>query len=339
MDTLSARLREKLKELDEAHREKCNSVAKVDGIIRQLTTSITALPMQQSRLKKHLTDLGNTQQKITQEIAQLIEAEQALSAREVEATPRLEMRKELLRELGNENVDDTFDISTAEIRRQQVALAERRIELEQKHATIETEKGEVTVLLTDETMTKTREALQTELNAKIEEQKVLNTLRKQALETLTECQRLVEDLEERVTLQKYAENNGLALETDTTDELIRVCRTHQEKIAKKNAAVDGPSLVKSAKSLAKSTGKTTRRRRRYSYSSSSDDEDTSSSTEPYSETCDCSACHPMDNSMYRDQVLEYHRRQDGLTIAGARNSRAPITLRREHGENGWCGHW
>lgn len=49
---------------------------------------------------------------------------------------------------------------------------------------------------------------------------------------------MIEDLEERKTLEQYAKNNGLALINNTTDELIKVCRTHQEQISLKNASVD-----------------------------------------------------------------------------------------------------
>lgn len=89
-----------------------------------------------------------------------------------------------------------------------------------------------------EALARSRQALQSSLNTKVEEKRVLDTIRLNALASLTECQRLVEDLEERETLEHYAKSNGLTLELGTTDELIQICRTHQEKIALKNAQAD-----------------------------------------------------------------------------------------------------
>jgi len=342
---LNQRLRDKLKQLDADHREKCNQVVKVDAQIREITASITALPMQHNHLKKYHSEIENTQRNIQVQFDQLAEKEAELESKELEGSSRRDLRKGILQEVCESGVDveDTFDIRTAEIRRQRALIEDLRRDLQKQQAEIVTKKEEVIQLMSDETLNKTRETLQANLKEKVEEQKVLNILRKQALETLTECQRLVEDLEERETLQKYAKNNGLLLETDTTDELIRVCRTHQEKIAAKNAAVDASNRSFTT-SRSKKSSRARRRQpsRKSSYQSSrSSRSRSSSSTGSYSitrsETCDCSECRR--NYRNYDRIQEFNRRQEGLTIAGARNSRRPLTLLEEHDLNGWCGHW
>jgi hypothetical protein len=156
------------------------------------------------------------------------------------------LRQRILAEVCQANeqdiVKDGIDVQTAEIRRKIKSSEIARVEILSKMSDVQQEILRATSL-TVETVNSVRNKLETQLDEKLQLQKSIQKSRTAARLLVEECQRLLEDLEERHVLEAYAKNNGLVLEGNSTDELIRVCRTHQEKIIAKNAAVDGSRRI------------------------------------------------------------------------------------------------
>lgn len=325
--SLAYRLRQKLRELNQAHQECVSEQAAVDQKIRDITEQITSLPRKQAQLQHEIEALLALNVELQATIDTLDQKMSELKAHEQEqiVTHRA-IRQEILSNVCQADetdiVEDGLDVKTAEIRRFILAGADQLSALSNKKAEIAGKIEELREMSTVERIAASRDQLQADLDLQLEEQKQVTQRRNVARVTLEECQRILEDLEERYTLEMYAKKNGLVLEGNSTDELIRVCRTHQEKIAAKNAAVDNvrPTPL-------------------HHDESSSDDDDHFSTT---SGDCSCSECvrsvSSVDSVRYF-RVQEALRRQDGLTVAGAINNKMRRQTRQEHGENGWCQHW
>jgi hypothetical protein len=225
-----------------------------------------------TEITRFLTELGD-------DLRHLDLSDQQLALQEQESQSRESIRREILAGLSlpGESIDDTFDVRTAEIRRRRLLLAEQRLKVQADIAEGQRKMLEIDTITSPEKIAEARHELQRNLSSLLEEQKALETLRRAALDQLTECQRMVEDMEERQLLIEYAQKVGLVLTSNSTDELIRVCRTHQEKIAAKNAAVDGDNPP----------SKRSRRRRTSRSTSSSDEEEVYLSM---SGDCTCSRC-------------------------------------------------
>jgi len=318
--SLTHRLRQKLRELNHAHQVCVKEQAEVDQKIRKITESITALPIRQTQMQSVVHELLHKDDGLEAKLSTLDQELEALRAKEKENSHhdiRLKILSEVCLVEEKDIIEDGLDVKVAEIRRLIAALEEQRATVLSQRAEIQVKIAAARESCTAESIAAEREQLQTALDQELSRQKQIAANRTTARNTMEECQRLLEDLEERQTLLTYAEKNGLTLETKTTDELIRVCRTHQEKIAAKNAAVDARS---------------------YESSTSSDESD---EEESYS-TCHCSECQRQGSSVdsvHYFRVLEARRRQDGLTVAGALNTKQRRQTRQEHGSNGWCQHW
>jgi len=341
--SLSHRLRQKLRELSEEHQRRVKEHAQMSQEIQKLTEEIKLLPQKHdqvqhkiARLTQKVEILRAENEMLDRKIAELEST--AAQTRKVHHDIRQQILTDVCQDDENDIVEDTLDVKTAEIRRQIGIAKTCQRELGETRAEIYGQLTDLNRLLAPETLAKDRERLQAQLDEKLQLQKTLAENRDASRLTMHECQRLLDDLEERQTLETYAKNNGLVLDNNSTDELIRVCRTHQEKIAAKNAAVDAENPAVAHNNIPSHH----HHHHHEDANSDSSDDDRSITETP----CDCSHClglessdRPSVDSVHYFRVQEAVRRQDGLTVAGSVNTKQRRQTRQEHGENGWCQHW
>jgi chromosome segregation ATPase len=345
--SLDFRLRQKLRELNETHQKTIKNYNQVNQEINKITEEKTALPLRQVHVEQEIGDLTRKAATLQKEIDNLEQEIVEWKNKEINTIEaHRPLRQQILTEICQDDekdiVEDTIDVKVAEIRRQIKKRTELRQEGERKRSEISAQMTELEQLITPEKLLAAKENLQTRLEEKLQEQKKMADARETAGCTLHECQKLLDDLQERQTLETYAKENGLSLKEKTsTTELIQVCRTHQEKIAAKNAAVDSDNPLMNRPPNAHPHTRPPPplpNHQEISVSDESDNEHHSSL-----ETCDCSHCREWSttsmDSVHYFRVQEANRRQDGLTVAGAINTRQRRQTRQEHGENGWCNHW
>lgn len=358
--SLDQRLRQKLRELNEAHQKQVNQQTVIDGEIFRIRSELSALPNRQNRVKHEIADLRALETKLQAEMKVTMEHLEGWKERERIRVAHCDVRRSILEDVcqieESELVSDGIDVQTAEIRRQISLVEEKRIEIFNQLSGIYAKLNELDQAMTIEMIAEEKAKLEALLVEKLAVQKSIESNRNEANERVQECQRLLDDLHERQILEEYAKNNGLVLEGTSTDELIRVCRTHQEKIAAKNAAVDAsnpkfqsrPSVVipvvRSPYYYHDVKVDGNEKYEGYHHIDSLDESDTHGSLS--SATCNCEDCQreamrhlsvSLGAQYVRRQELQ--RRENGLTVAGSLNSKRQLQTRQEHGENGWCQHW
>lgn len=350
---LDQRLKEKLRQLDQAHRDKCNQVTQLDNEIREVTREINEIPLKQRQGQRLIEKLEQELRGVEATLTRMDEQQGQLDALEKDATSKRDIRGEILSQVCTSDesslVEDGLDVKVAELRRLKSLLSVKQSELVEAKRELVEKTNEIRDQMTDQALMDEMAKLKETLREKVAQQQALNTLRKNALDALTECQRLIDDLAERETLLRYAKENGLVLKGDTTDELILVCRTHQEKIAKKNAEADencfirpdGPGKVKP----------TTRSTSDESEDTTSDHSLTSSSAEDENDQseCKCPDCQRRLALRHHHQQVSGRRppyptmnrpsrpgRPNGFTSVAAFRPRGTATRRDYASENGWC---
>lgn len=236
------KLRKKLNQLDLDHRSLCNEVQQIATKIEQERRSLRDIPKRVEKLQSIAKIMENGLRDIEYQSNNVESQIEALKSTENEGLSRTKIRKDILHEVCTDAefqvVSDGVDVKTSEVRRRISALQEKLASLQSEYQEMMRKMSDVRSMLKPESLQQATTEINQRVNALEKERYDKNVECKNALCSVRECQRLIEDLEERETLIAYAQKNGLTLLTGTTDELISVCRTHQEKIAEKNRLVD-----------------------------------------------------------------------------------------------------
>jgi hypothetical protein len=198
-----------------------------------------------SRIEKLLTYAKSIEQNLAdleQDIGDKEHDLQSFLEAEREGLTRTKIRKDLLQEVCNDQefcaVSDGVDVKTSEIRRRIAMLQGIIQKMNDEYTEMMNKLQEIRSMLKPQALEQASAEIQQRIRQLEQERAQKNQECTKALYNVRECQRLIEDLEERETLLSYAKKNGLTLVTASTDELILVCRNHQEKIAEKNRRVD-----------------------------------------------------------------------------------------------------
>lgn len=243
--SLSERLYNKLSELDATYRNLSEEINKVDAKIIEEQKKLQELPRRVDVLKGKMDGIHNTCAGLQEMINKETQIIESLRRQEQESMSHIQMRKDLLSEVCTNKeqmlVNDAVDVRTGEIRRH-ISLRSNNIdELKKTMAEHQRALLDIETTLNNENLMTIKKEIMERIKLCNVEKEQLSLSTNVALQKLRECQRLISDLNERNLLIEYAKKNGLELKTGTTDELVFVCRTHQQKILEKNRAVDGPT--------------------------------------------------------------------------------------------------
>ena len=244
-ESIALRLRTKFQDINNDHRTRCECLSKLDQKILETKSELANIPMKQSMLHEEIEKLDYhiaQVEKVVQDKKKVIET---LKGKEEITLSKLQLRRNILDQVctkdENNIVNDAIDIKTAEIRHLQTCVQREIDMLCEKQDVLRKEQDRLNNEISNSASVATKARLQNELVNLYADRKVAETLVSETLSMLRECQRILEDYDERENMENYAKENGLVNTSGTTDELIHICRDHQEKIAKKNKEADNNS--------------------------------------------------------------------------------------------------
>lgn len=232
---LTQRLTKKLKELDHDHREICNEISRINESLRAKQNEIVNLPLRIDQLNEEITKLEHDNMKVRGDLEVLEETQRQLVADQEALQARSNVRSELMLELLNDEERAQFktknNIQEATIQMKLETCNANIQEFKTKELSNGFKIDQVRGELGDEAMEKYKLWLQGSVDELKAEHKTKDILRQDASARLRECQRLLDDVNERRELEKYAKQHNLldTPEAEETGKLVEVCETHRKK--------------------------------------------------------------------------------------------------------------